>query len=57
MEKIVCIINTPTHKYGELVDRYDLEVDRLDFPDMYQSIKEFRINFKFQQAIKCEKTS
>lgn len=34
-EKVICKINTPQHRKGELVDRFDLEIDRLDYPDVY----------------------
>lgn len=41
MEKVICIINTPTHKKGELVDRFDLELDRLNYPQVYRSYNKF----------------
>lgn len=41
MEKVICIIDTPTHKEGELVDRFDLELDRLNFPQVYRQYNKF----------------
>ena len=41
MEKVICIIDTPTHKKGELVDRFDLELDRLNYPQVYRQYNKF----------------
>lgn len=41
MEKVICIIDTPTHKKGELVDRFDLELDRLNYPQVYKQYNKF----------------
>ena len=41
MEKVICIIDTPTHKKGDIVDRFDLEIDRLDYPDVYREYNKF----------------
>ena len=40
-EKVKCIIDTPTHKKGELVDRFDLELDRLNYPQVYRPYNKF----------------
>ena len=52
--KVVCTINTPTHKKGELVDRFDLEVDRLDYPDMYQKATKFDLIADFHKKFKVQ---
>ena len=41
MEKVICIIDTPTHKKGDIVDRFDLEIDRLDYPQVYREYNKF----------------
>ena len=54
MEKVVCIINTPTHKMGVVVDRFDLEIDRLDYPDMYRKATNFDLIADFHKKFKVQ---
>ena len=53
-EKVVCVINTPTHKKGDVLDRFDLEIDRLDYPDMYQKPTKFDLIADFHKKFKVQ---
>lgn len=38
--KVICKIDTPWVKRGEVVDRFDLEIDRLDYPDVFRALRQ-----------------
>jgi len=51
LQKVICKINTPQHKKGEVVDRFDLEIDRLEYPDVYMPTDMLSLRFRGSKSM------
>lgn len=48
---VICKINTPWFKKGEVVERFDLDIDRLDYPDIFRALTSAeQLRLKYYEA-------